>query len=318
MTGWPVCRGPFSHEKTTNFPVSPRAATLGAVHRVVNNFPGQFSLGASKAYDELQSLVQELSTSCCFVSNFEISGAPAHRRNRLRRVGPAMLRCNRSRWPSINAYPEARPGQQSPWAATRGPVESPLESRGRREATGTWKAMAGPAICFFCAPCHERHLGVAFHARHERWRSRPISRVLSWTVIPLGASSPIRSSSLPGPDAGRVMRSLFGLAPGGVCRAGLLPGSRCALTAPFHPCHASRAFQQPDRSAVSFCCTFRRLAPPRRYLAPCPVEPGLSSASARLHDPMTRLSGRLRRVHCRTRPPCGLTRGRTAPCVARR
>ena len=31
--------------------------------------------------------------------------------------------------------------------------------------------------------------------------------------------------------------------------------------------------------AVSFCCTFRRLAPPRRYLAPCPVEPGLSSAS---------------------------------------
>ncbi len=35
-----------------------------------------------------------------------------------------------------------------------------------------------------------------------------------------------------------------------------------------------------DRSAVSFCCTFRRLAPPRGYLAPCPVEPGLSSASA--------------------------------------
>ena len=48
-------------------------------------------------------------------------------------------------------------------------------------------------------------------------------------------------------------------------------------------------------SAVSFCCTFRRLAPPRRYLAPCPVEPGLSSALS----PMTRLSGRLRRVHCR-------------------
>ena len=72
----------------------------------------------------------------------------------------------------------------------------------------------------------------------KRWRSRPISRVLSWTVIPLGASSPIRSSNLPGPDAGRVMRSLFGLAPGGVCRAGPLPDSRCALTAPFHPCHA--------------------------------------------------------------------------------
>jgi len=29
-----------------------------------------------------------------------------------------------------------------------------------------------------------------------------------------------------------------------------------------------------------FCCTFRRLAPPRRYLAPCPAEPGLSSRIA--------------------------------------
>jgi len=28
----------------------------------------------------------------------------------------------------------------------------------------------------------------------------------------------------------------------------------------------------------SLCCTFRRLAPPRRYLAFCPMEPGLSSA----------------------------------------
>ena len=42
------------------------------------------------------------------------------------------------------------------------------------------------------------------------------------------------------------------------------------------------------RSAL--CCTFRRLAPPRRYLAPCPVEPGLSSAPRRV----TRLPGRLR------------------------
>ena len=50
-----------------------------------------------------------------------------------------------------------------------------------------------------------------------------------------------------------------------------------------------------NRSAVSFCCTFRRLAPPRRYLAPCPVEPGLSSAPLRV----TRLPGRLRRAHCR-------------------
>src|SRR5690606_11293776 len=117
----------------------------------------------------------------------------------------------------------------------------------------------------------------AFSARRaEGRRTRPICRVVSGTVIPLGASSPIRSCSLPGDSAGRVIVTLFGLAPGGVCRAGLLPGSRCALTAPFHPCHAPRRAVR----RFAFCCTFRRLAPPRRYLAPCPVEPGLSSAPA--------------------------------------
>ena len=50
----------------------------------------------------------------------------------------------------------------------------------------------------------------------------------------------------------------------------LLPGTRCALTAPFHP--------YPDKAGrYIFCGTFRRLSPPRRYLASCPVEPGLSS-----------------------------------------
>lgn len=38
----------------------------------------------------------------------------------------------------------------------------------------------------------------------------------------------------------------------------------------------------PDPTCVghrrfALCCTSRRLAPPRRYLAPCPMEPGLSS-----------------------------------------
>src|SRR6218665_3382253 len=77
--------------------------------------------------------------------------------------------------------------------------------------------------------------------RKEEGGSRPISRVLSWTVIPLGATSPLRSSNLPGDTAGRSIASLFGLAPGGVCRAGPLPDSRCALTAPFHPCRPAEA-----------------------------------------------------------------------------
>jgi len=52
-----------------------------------------------------------------------------------------------------------------------------------------------------------------------------VSRVLSWAAIPLGCASPRRSSDLPGSPCGphvaafRPPASLFGLAPGGVCRA---------------------------------------------------------------------------------------------------
>ena len=49
--------------------------------------------------------------------------------------------------------------------------------------------------------------------------SQPISRVLSWTVIHLGQASPLASSNLPEPDAGRTNGFLFGLAPSGVYRA---------------------------------------------------------------------------------------------------
>ena len=60
-------------------------------------------------------------------------------------------------------------------------------------------------------------------------RSRPISRVLSWTAIHLGNASPHPSSDLPGSSTGRALSvtlvkehrtaSLFGLAPSGVCPA---------------------------------------------------------------------------------------------------
>ena len=52
----------------------------------------------------------------------------------------------------------------------------------------------------------------------------------------------------------------------------LLPETRCALTAPFHPCPAAAG-------RYIFCGTFRRVAPPSSYEAHCPVEFGLSSAS---------------------------------------
>jgi hypothetical protein len=72
-----------------------------------------------------------------------------------------------------------------------------------------------------------------------------------------------------------------------------------------------------------FCGTFRRLAPPRRYLAPCPAEPGLSSKVCYLSDcpadsqvvvshfagrgrersprPLSRSRGRQSETHCSIR-----------------
>ena len=60
----------------------------------------------------------------------------------------------------------------------------------------------------------------------------------------------------------------------------VLPRTRCALTAPFHPYQAISCALVAWR--YIFCGTVRRLAPPRRYLAPRPMEPGLSSVSHRL------------------------------------
>src|SRR5690242_11635072 len=54
----------------------------------------------------------------------------------------------------------------------------------------------------------------------------------------------------------------------GPARGALLP----------HPFTLTCALAGHRRSAL--CCTGRRLAPPRCYLAPCPAEPGLSSTHA--------------------------------------
>src|SRR5699024_10746149 len=54
---------------------------------------------------------------------------------------------------------------------------------------------------------------------------------------------------------------------------GLLPAARCALTAPFHPYLIPLARAIGGLLSVALVVGF----PPRRYLAPCPMEPGLSS-----------------------------------------
>ena len=60
-----------------------------------------------------------------------------------------------------------------------------------------------------------------------------------------------------------------------------LPVARCALTAPFHPYLCTT---EVGHRRFVFCCTGRRLTPPRRYLAPCPMEPGLSSTHETCSD----------------------------------
>ncbi len=89
-------------------------------------------------------------------------------------------------------------------------------------------------------------------------------------VIPLGVQSLIRSSDLPESSTGRTSGFLFGLASGGVCHAVYCYQIRGALLP--HPFTLTSRMRR-----STLCCTFRRLTPPRRYLAPCPMKPGLSS-----------------------------------------
>jgi hypothetical protein len=116
--------------------------------------------------------------------------------------------------------------------------------------------------------------------------SRPVSRVLSGAIIPLGLVSPRASSSLPGSACGyrcehrhfymaiprlpylALLQVGFAVPPSVATGAVRSYRTLSPLPAPRLPA-ALRRF--------AFCCTFRGLAPPRRYLAPHPQEPGLSS-----------------------------------------
>ena len=75
-------------------------------------------------------------------------------------------------------------------------------------------------------------------------RSRPISRILSRTIIPLGRRLLADSSDLPG-GLGRavlITPPYLVLLRAGFCLPPTLPPARCALTAPFHPYPSTRPF----------------------------------------------------------------------------
>ena len=138
------------------------------------------------------------------------------------------------------------------------------------------------------------------------FRSRPVSRILSWVTIPLGRRCrrlERRTRSLGGPR----QRDLLRLAPDGVWLAAVSPRRWWALTPPFHPYRRRLRRSAPRRSP--FCATFRRLSPPGISPASCPAVSGLSSSrrrsgarghpacttdcSASLGDPLRRSSARI-------------------------
>ena len=104
--------------------------------------------------------------------------------------------------------------------------------------------------------------------------SRPISRVLSYAVIHLGCTSPCTSCDLPEDYAGRTSSSYLVL---------LRTGFTVPLTVAGGAVRSYRTLSplptvsMTSRGRSTLCCTFRRLTPPRRYLALRPMEPGLSS-----------------------------------------
>ena len=117
----------------------------------------------------------------------------------------------------------------------------------------------------------------------------------SATHVAVRLSRPTRERRGPRLAAFRRLAPLFGLAPGGVCPATGVATGAVRSYRTFSP--LPRALTGTRRSV--FCGTFRGLAPPRRYLAPCPVEPGLSSASGMFRD--SGCPAGSRRAQCGTR-----------------
>ena len=95
--------------------------------------------------------------------------------------------------------------------------------------------------------------------------------------------SPCTSSNLPESNAGHASylkgnwTPIWSCSEWGLPCHRLLPAVRCALTTPFHPYLWPFSKKRTTHRRSTLCCTFRRLTPPRNYLALCPMEPGLSS-----------------------------------------
>ena len=124
--------------------------------------------------------------------------------------------------------------------------------------------------------------------RGSRKSEPAISRVLSTTTIHLGQPSPTASSDLPGSPLGTGGAQRTSSPIGPLCAAPLpylvllQAGFTMPRTVTSRAVRSYRTFSPLPGIAwrYIFCGTFHGLTPSRRYLAPCPKEPGLSSATS--------------------------------------
>ena len=103
----------------------------------------------------------------------------------------------------------------------------------------------------------------------KKYVSRPISWVLLNAIINLVCLSPNTSSSLPKSSTSSTLAFLFGLAPSGVCLANNITIAAVSSYLAISPLRFTLRF--------IFCCTCRKFALPRSYLALYSMEPRLSS-----------------------------------------
>ena len=124
------------------------------------------------------------------------------------------------------------------------------------------------------------------HPIHREEKSgkarRPVSRVLSkgvsplWMTIPLGPPLLTGSSCQPGSAGAQAAlrgcpraRSLFGIAPGGACRAGPVARPAVGFYPTVSPLPAAGTPKGPGRRRSLLCGAFPGVAPAGRYPAPC-------------------------------------------------
>ena len=101
----------------------------------------------------------------------------------------------------------------------------------------------------FCGTSRRSPQPLAKYAKMPEWACKPDPVRASTRGdhssrpgVAAGLQRPTRGlgrATLPPAPRGPGSAPLFGLAPGGVCRASLSPGCWCALTAPFHPYRAA-------------------------------------------------------------------------------